>query len=245
MQNKNKKIVIISVLIVVIGGFAYIFANCMTLNIRAVVVKSGEKHLTVMELKSETLYDIFLSNDNSLQFKQGQEILIKCRYGTIIEQSLPASIREQYIKKVKIIKEKSDIEISDKILAMNYNSEDKIFIYIDEISTTGISLTIKDTNEYKQEYEYSTDYKIVKMNSSNTYDVLTKKINTKETVNSIKVDNNTFKNTYNWENVYGKLESGKYRFNTLTMDIYINLFIDFTVDANGNITYDEPACVIF
>ena len=38
------------------------------------------------------------------------------------------------------------------------------------------------------------------------------------------------KNTYNWENVYGKLESGDYSFQTSTSDSYIIIFINFTID---------------
>lgn len=242
MKDKRKILVIILILFVIICILGYIFIKITCPNIRAVVVKPAEKYLTVMDIKDEGLYIIFLPDDINLQFKQGQEIVINCKYGTIIEQSLPASIREQYIEKIKIIKEKSNVEIPNKILSRVYNSGDKILISVDELSTTGISLTIKDTNEYKREYEYSNDYKIVKKNSRDTYNALTENTNSKKIVDSIKVDNDTFKNTYNWENVYGNLESGEYRFKISTVDYYINIFMYFTIDENGKITYSKAEC---
>jgi len=237
MKNKGKTLVIVLIIFIIVCILGIICIKITYPTIRAVVVKPAEKYLIVMDVKDEALYDISLPVDNDLQFKKGQEVSIYCKYGTIIEQSLPASIREEYINKIKIVKEKSSVEIPNKILSRIYNSGDKILISVDEHSTTGISLTIKDTNEYKREYAYSNDYKIVKNSNA-----LTENANSKKIVDSIKVDNNTFKNTYNWENVYGKLESGEYTLKIRTVDYYINIFINFTIDENGKITYNKSEC---
>lgn len=134
--------------------------------------------------------------------------------------------------------------IPDTILRRVYNSAEKIIISIDEISTSGITLTIKDTNEYKRDYEYSNDYNIEKRDND-TYKTITKNVGGIPKVDSIKIDSNTIKNTYNWENIYGKLESGEYEFKTSTIDSCIDLFIKFTIDENGKITNKEPICTLF
>lgn len=126
-------------------------------------------------------------------------------------------------------------------MELAYNSSENFLVSIEEISTTGISITIKDTNEYKHEYEYSNDYEIVRKNNTGTY----KKSTDKKTVHSIKIDNNTIKNIYYWGNIYGNLESGEYEFRTFSSDHHINIFINFTIDENGKITYKKPTCIYF
>lgn len=131
-------------------------------------------------------------------------------------------------------------------MELAYNSSENFLVSIEEISTTGISITIKDTNEYKREYEFSNDYDIAKK-EVDSYKRLEKKSSARKVVNSINIDDNdTIKNTYNWENVYGTLDSGEYKFIISSSSgsiIYIEIY--FTIDENGKVTYKEPTCVYF
>lgn len=106
---KKKTLAIILILFIIICILGYIFIRITNPIIRAVVVKADEKHLTVMNAKDESPYYIYLPTDINLQFKQGQEIMIYCKYHTIIEDTYPASISNKYIKNIKILKEKSNI----------------------------------------------------------------------------------------------------------------------------------------
>lgn len=240
MRNKRKIIIIASILIIttIILTIGCIFIKTTNPSITAVVLDVKEKLLTVMDIKDEGLYCITLpENSKNLQIKKGQEVKIYYNFDTIIEETLPASIRD--IKKVKITKEKSDIEVPKKHLERVFNSSDNIHIFVDEISQTGITLTIKDTNEYKRDYKYSSDYEILDKTIHST--LLNKTKNKKVGYCKI-IDDNTVTNTYNWENIFGKLGSGEYQFKVRTQDYYINIFIDFSIDEAGNVTYKKPNC---
>lgn len=125
---------------------------------------------------------------------------------------------------------------------MAYNSSENFHVFVDEISSTGLSLTLQDKNEYKREYGFPNDYDIAKRNGD-SYKRLEEKSD-KKVVNSIKIDdNNTIKNTYNWENIYGTLDSGEYKFiisSSYGCMIYVE--IEFSIDESGNLTYKEPTC---
>ena len=239
MNNKIKILIII--LTITICSLACIFAKILNPTIEAVVVKVEENNLTLMDVKDEGLYRITMPTTNNMQFKQGQEILLYLNYDAIIELTNPASINSRDIKKIRILKEKSNVEVSNKNLERIYNSGDNILISIEEISTTGMTMKIKDTNIIKHEYENSNTYEISKRNG-NTYRELTGNASIQKNINSVKVDDDTVRNNYNWENVYGKLESGEYKLTTYTLDHYINIFIFFTIDENGIITHSKTEC---
>lgn len=65
----------------------------------------------------------------------------------------------------------------------------------------------------------------------------------KQTVSSTIIDNYTKQNTYNWESVYGILESGEYQFKTSTSNNRINISINFTINENGKILYENPVTI--
>lgn len=242
MKNKSK-ILIVIILLVTICVLGYIFIQTDDSNIRGVVIEAREKSLTIMDVKDEGLYYVSIPENNKLQFKQGQEILIYFNDYAVIEESYPANIGTEDIEKIRIIKQKSNIKIPRKKLERVYNSGEKVFISINELSPVGISITIDDTNEFKREYEHSNSYRVSKKGSNGSYNELVRKNNImKTTVNSVIDDSGTIKNTYNWENVYGKLESGEYQFTTATSDCYMNIFIKFTIDENGKITYSKAEC---
>lgn len=242
MKNKSK-ILIIIILLVTICVLGYIFIQTDNSNMRGVVIKAEEKSLTIMDVKDEGLYYVSIPENNKLQFKQGQEILIYFNDYAIIEQSYPANIGKEDIEKIRILKEKSNVKIPNKKLERVYNSGENVLITIDELSPIGISITINDTNEFKREYNHSNSYIVSKKGSNGSYNELVRKSNIRTVVNSVEIGNNrAVKNTYNWENIYGKLDSGEYQFKTSTSDYYMNIFIKFTIDENGKITYSKAEC---
>lgn len=241
MKKKRKNLIII--LLVTICVLGYFFIRIINPTIRGVVIKTNNQNLTFMDVKDKELYNISIPQNNNLQYKQGQEILVHYKYDAIITHSLPIKIRTEDITKITILKEKSNAKIPREKLERIYNLGENVLITIDELSQTGISITINDKNEFKREYKHSDFYQILKGEDNGTYSELTRNNNIKTTVNSIKIDNDgTVKNTYNWENVYGKLESGEYKFKTSTLDYYMNIFIKFTIEENGKIIYSKPEC---
>lgn len=121
--------------------------------ITAVVVKVQEESIIVMETNGGL---ITVTYPKDIGFKEGQEIII---YDDILEiHTYPAQLSN--IEKIKIVKEKSDIEIPDKILRYCYNSSDNIKVNVSELTSEGISLVITDTN--KNPYEFSHDYVVNK-----------------------------------------------------------------------------------
>lgn len=242
---KNKKIVLISisVLVIIIFIVAIIIVKNFNSNptIRAIVVRNYGKSITVMDIKDKDLYSIGLPEEINKQFKQGQEVLIYIDGEAIITLSNPAQIDSDDVKKIEIVKESSDTQIPEYILRRVYNRSDNISISIDEFLPTKLTLTIKDTNPYKIEYKYSNDYYISHRNNSEGN--LQK--NEFSKIESIKINDNTIKNIYNWENVYGKLESGEYILETSASGERMHMFIaiNFTVNSeNETVIYEEPMC---
>lgn len=239
---KNKRKILIIILLITICTLGYVFIRIDDSDIRGVVIKAREKSLTIMDVRDEGLYYVAIPENNKLEFKQGQEILVCFNDYAIIEESNPAIIGREDIEKIKIVKQESNVKIPRKKLERVYNSDEKVLITVDELSPTGISITINDTNEFKREYNHSNSYIVSKKGSSGSYSELVRKSNIKTTVKSVIDNSGAIKNTYNWENIYGKLESGEYQFKTSTADYYINIFIDFSIDENGKITYSNTEC---
>lgn len=105
---KRKTLVIVLILFIIICILGYIFIKITNPTIRAVVVKANDTSLLVIDVKDKSPYYIGLPTDVNLQFKQGQEIMVYCKYTNIINDTYPASISNKSIKKVKILKEKSN-----------------------------------------------------------------------------------------------------------------------------------------
>lgn len=112
------------------------------------------------------------------EYKQGNELLI--HYNGYIMESYPAQF--SHITKIEFVKEKSDIEIPERILKSCYNSEENIRVTIHEISSSGISFSIVDANKYP--YNYSHNYKINKKVKNKDYREKGEKIG-EDTKNSI------------------------------------------------------------
>lgn len=123
----------------------------------AIVVRVDEKSMLVLENDSGFgLIRVGFLDEGNIGYKQGQEIAIY--FDGIIMTSYPAQIGN--IDKIEIVKDQSDIEISDHILRYCYSSRDNVKVEISELTNSGIYLKITDTNELK--YNYSHKYEITK-----------------------------------------------------------------------------------
>ena len=136
----------------------------MKATIKAVVVKADKNNLLVMGLENRAeLYSIGLNNIENTEFKKGQEVLIYFN-GDIME-TYPA--QPCGVGKIEVIKEKSDILIPENILRFCYSSKDNVTITVSELSNSGITINIKDTNELP--YNYSHRYIINKKVKNENY----------------------------------------------------------------------------
>lgn len=164
--------------------------NNMSSTIKAVIVKVNENNLLAMGIENGSeLYSVGLSNIKDIEFKKDQEILIYFD-GNVME-TYPAQLGN--IGKIEIIKEKSDIKIPDEIIRFCYNSKDNVDITILELSSSSITLTIKDTNDLP--YNYSHSYIINKKVKNENYTGIGEQIG--ENTN-----NSTAGYTRNWNRVY-------------------------------------------
>lgn len=252
MKNKKKVVIISLILAIIILAICIACIVCIKIfnsSIRAVVVEayqntSYKDSITVMDTYDNGLYIVTLPKEINEQFKQGQEVLIYTNGEGIIKMSSPAYIDSDCVKKIEIVKENSNTKIPENILRWLYKAPDEgaenISISIDEILPTKLTLTIKDTNPYKIEYKFFNDYEIRKTNGGESLQK-----NDYSKVETINIDDSTIKNIYNWENVYGKLESGEYTLYTSARSesIRLNISISLTVDSeNGTVTYEKPLC---
>ncbi len=133
--------------------------------VKAVVIRVNEKTVSAMGIENiEGIFSARFGENGNIGFKQGQEILIYFN-GSIME-TYPAQLGEVY--DIKILKEKSDVEIPKKYLNFYYSSQDKVKVTINELKNTSLTLTIEDTNELPYDYS-SIKYSIQKKVKNEDY----------------------------------------------------------------------------
>ncbi len=229
--------------------------------VKAVVIKVNEETLDAMRIEEapKGLLNVKFADEGNIGFKQGQEILINYRGGTII--SSPSKITKT--DKIEILKEKSDIEIPEQYLKYCYSSKDNVKVTINEFTNESLELTIVDTNEWP--YEYSSEYSILKKEHlqnpvdenqmQKTIAVYTYKeikkipnISIEDTVENkaYNLPNITENENYivkgwkfNFSKIYGKLETGNYEFSLKSKSLLIT--IDFRIDERGKVKYGAPS----
>lgn len=162
MKNKTK-ILLIIILLVFIVLIAMIYGAIKyytTQTITAVIVKVNENSLGVMGIKNEEgIISVGFSNEGNIGFKEGQEILIY--YDGYMLTSYPPQVGK--VKKIKILKEESDITIPDDILRYFYSSYDNVNVNVSDITSKGLIINIEDSNELPYDYsnmKYSINKKI-------------------------------------------------------------------------------------
>ena len=128
---------------------------------KLIVVKVEEKSLKTMD-SDENLDIIYLKNEDTSRFKQGQEILIV--YDGVVLTTYPGQI---YADKAIILKEKSNVEIPIEVLRYYNFSQKKINVEIENFTKEKMEFIIKDENEYPLEYGEDFSYSIFKKNVEN------------------------------------------------------------------------------
>ena len=164
MQNKNKtKIILIIILLVFIVLIAMIYGAIKyytTQTLTAVIVKVNENSLGVMGIKNEEgIISVGFGNEGNIGFKEGQEILIY--YDGYMLTTYPPQVGK--VKKIKILKEESDITIPDDILRYFYSSYNNVNVNVSDITSKGLIINIEDSNELPYDYsnmKYSINKKI-------------------------------------------------------------------------------------
>ena len=124
--------------------------------LQGVIVKVNDKDFIIV--RNNTTYDLHtieFTQEGNIGFEKGQEVIIYYEGDIRDAKRIPIDI-----KKIKIINKKSDIEISKDVLRHYYSSMDNVNITVSELTDSGITLNIKDTNELP--YEISHEYAVYK-----------------------------------------------------------------------------------
>lgn len=221
-----------------------------------VIVRVDDTYLEV--INKDDPNDVMRANipdDDINEYKQNQEVRVY--YNGMINEMYPGSFDK--VSKIEILKDNSDVTIPEKALKLFYSSRNNVSVSNINVTQTGISFEIKDTNEYK--YEYTNTYTLFKKNpeaeqvkapsmpivtgnTTSSYEgsgiplweeaskVLD--VNSEDTVTSENIAEDTVRKICDWTNIYGKLESGEYDFSLTVEGFYIR--IKFTVNENGEIS---------
>ena len=221
-----------------------------------VIVRVDDTYLEV--INKDDPNDVMRANipdDDINEYKQNQEVRVY--YNGMINEMYPGSFDK--VSKIEILKDNSDVTIPEKALKLFYSSRNNVSVSDINVTQTGISFEIKDTNEYK--YEYTNTYTLFKKNpeaeqvkapsmpivtgnTTSSYEgsgiplweeaSKVSDVNSEDTVTSENIAEDTVRKICDWTNIYGKLESGEYDFSLTVEGFYIR--IKFTVNENGEIS---------
>ena len=221
-----------------------------------VIVRVDDTYLEV--INKDDPNDVMRANipdDDINEYKQNQEVRVY--YNGMINEMYPGSFDK--VSKIEILKDNSDVTIPEKALKLFYSSHNNVSVSNINVTQTGISFEIKDTNEYK--YEYTNTYTLFKKNpeaeqvkapsmpivtgnTTSSYEgsgiplweeaSKVSDVNSEDTVTSENIAEDTVRKICDWTNIYGKLESGEYDFSLTVEGFYIR--IKFTVNENGEIS---------
>ena len=221
-----------------------------------VIVRVDDTYLEV--INKDDPNDVMRANipdDDINENKQNQEVRVY--YNGMINEMYPGSFDK--VSKIEILKDNSDVTIPEKALKLFYSSRNNVSVSNINVTQTGISFEIKDTNEYK--YEYTNTYTLFKKNpeaeqvkapsmpivtgnTTSSYEgsgiplweeaSKVSDVNSEDTVTSENIAEDTVRKICDWTNIYGKLESGEYDFSLTVEGFYIR--IKFTVNENGEIS---------
>lgn len=226
-----------------------------------VIAKVEDRYLGVINKDDPNdILTASIPDGDTNEYKQNQEVRVY--FDGTINESYPGSFGK--VSKIEILKETSEVTIPEKVLKYFYSSRNNVLVSNINVTQTGVSFDITDTNELK--YEYTNTYALYKKNpkagqtetpsmptvTGNTtpsyegsgiplWKEATKvsDIQSEDTVTSENVSEDTVRKTCDWTNIYGKLESGEYEFSLTAERFYIR--IKFSINENGevsNITYE-------
>ena len=139
-------LLVILIVAIILFAVGYIIIKNYMETIKAVVVKVNDNSMLVMGITDNLsgLMSVGFTDEGNIGYKQGQEISFK--YNGSITDMYPPSLDK--VDKIKITKEKSDVEIPESILRYCYSSTDNVNVIISELTGKGMSITIEDTSEY-------------------------------------------------------------------------------------------------
>ena len=209
------------------------------------------KHFTTNEVNNE-LTGNSISYDNADAIATMDVVIVRVddTYLEVINKDDPNDVMRANIP---------DDAIPEKALKLFYSSRNNVSVSNINVTQTGISFEIKDTNEYK--YEYTNTYTLFKKNpeaeqvkapsmpivtgnTTSSYEgsgiplweeaSKVSDVNSEDTVTSENIAEDTVRKICDWTNIYGKLESGEYDFSLTVEGFYIR--IKFTVNENGEIS---------
>lgn len=222
---------------------------------KAIVVKVEEDYLSVAEIDDNTkIFKVKYPENNITSFEQGQEVLIYFNG----RGNIDLTMQIDNVGKIEVINGENATQITEESLKSASNSFDNISINVSDISSSGITFTIEDSNEMP--YNYSNiSYKILKKqtksSSSNitndesasivggmevNWVEVTKLENGNSTITTDDINQNTFNEVIDWSNVYGQLVEGEYELVIEINDANLNnISISFEVEANGNAKYND------
>ena len=281
-MKRGVKILIIVLLVLVVVAIAVLLVKHFTTNevsneltgnsisydnadaiatMDVVIAKVDDKSLGVINKDDPNdILTASIPEGDTNEYKQNQEVRVY--FDGTINESYPGSFGK--VSKIEILKESSEVTIPEKVLKYFYSSRDNVSVSNINVTQTGISFEIKDTNELK--YEYTNTYALYKKNpkaeqvetpsmpivtgnTTSSYEgsgiplwVEATKVSdaqSEDTVTSENVSEDNVRKTCDWTNIYGKLESGEYDFSLTSERFYIR--IKFSINENGevsNVTYD-------
>lgn len=165
-------LLVILIVAIILFAVGYIIIKNYMETIKAVVVKVNDNSMLVMGITDNLsgLMSVGFTDEGNIGYKQGQEISFK--YNGSITDMYPPSLDK--VDKIKITKEKSDVEIPESILRYCYSSTDNVNVIISELTGKGMSITIEDTNEYP--YDFFENYIIRKKVKNENYTGVGQKI---------------------------------------------------------------------
>ena len=143
-------LLVILIVAIILFAVGYIIIKNYMETIKGVVVKVNDNSMLVMGITDNLsgLMSVGFTDEGNIGYKQGQEISFK--YNGSITDMYPPSLDK--VDKIKITKEKSDVEIPESILRYCYSSRDNVNVIISELTSKGMSITIEDTNEYPYDF---------------------------------------------------------------------------------------------
>ncbi len=143
-------------------------------SLEGIIVRVDENGLFVsIPEKSGKTYSLVYVNfsyNGNVSFERGQKVKIWSE--GFVSDIFPGYLRN--VKDVKILSFEGEEEIPIAYLRYCYNSLDNIELYVKNLSLDGLSLEVKDKNEYP--YENPTEYLLFKRDDKNMSDDSTKVI---------------------------------------------------------------------
>ncbi len=231
-MKKYTKVLLALAILIVFLAIIFVFINKKKVTEKGIIIKINETLLTIMKF-DESILIVDLKKIESNEFEIGQEILVY--YDGFTETTYPGKI---YADKIKILKEKTEVEIPIDVLRYANSSMEKKTINIEEFTKDKIKFSIIDTNELPYEYDMEYKYYIYEKESRENIFEFKNKCTLIDESNE-KIFELTGECDFQEHN--DNLNAGKYE---LVLDgngkKRFTIYIEFIIDEEGNVIYKNP-----